>query len=152
MRIARRVDSTSATNMAWVHKAAGRVATFKLINFPASRSRVRNGSQPASRAVRRRYCSLPSSSWGSRNVAVSDSRSVPRYRCVRVGLRSHFLTEKEISVHERYQHREVNRVRRCELFAVRIARVWPENCPSMSRTGTPTLVSLSTEGMPPSLH
>ena len=65
-----------------------------LMNFPASRSRVQNGSQPASRNVRRRCFTLSSMSWGARNVAVSESesRSVPSYPCILVALRSHLLT------------------------------------------------------------
>ena len=68
--------------------------------FPCIAFRARKCSQPASRAVRSRCCSISCLSWGARNATVSESPSMPRYLCIRVGLRSQFLSKKKISAHE----------------------------------------------------
>ena len=82
-----------AANMACVYTDAGRLATVMLMHFPAMRCSVRKETQPSSSEAVKRWCSLTSLSDGTRNVAVSESHRIPRYCRIRVGRKSHFLTD-----------------------------------------------------------
>ena len=74
-----------------------------------------NGKHPASRAVRWGYCSLPSFRGGLKTGPCT-SHTVCEGSAVAVSAscRTYLLTAKKISAHIRYQHRDVDRVRRCE--------------------------------------
>ena len=71
------------------------MSTVKLIHSPAIRSNVQNYNRLTSRTVRSRYWRSHSLSAGTRNVPVSESQSLPRYRWIRVGRKSHFLTDRK---------------------------------------------------------
>ena len=71
------------------------MATVMLMHFPAMRFSVRKEISPAATAVHRRSFSVAILSGGTRNDAVSESHSIPRYRCTLVGRRLHFFGDKK---------------------------------------------------------
>ena len=72
-------DSTAKYGMSPQGRRANRYV--QTIPFPCIAFEVRNGNQPALRAVRRTCSSLSGLSRGAQSVAVSEACSMLRYRC-----------------------------------------------------------------------
>ena len=88
-------QTANAENIAGEHKEARRIATV-LVHFPLRRCSVRKGINPSSKAaLPKTWCSVSGLSCWTRNVAVPESPSIPRYRSTRVSRKSHVLRDNK---------------------------------------------------------